>query len=181
MRKLGFVILLCLCLSVRAQVESSLQDSIVRVLAIGNSFSQDAVEQYLWNLFNAAGKKVIIGDLYIGGCSLETHYNNSQSDAADYYYRKIVDGEKTETRSSLAAGLEDEKWDYVSFQQVSGLSGQAETYEPYLGNLITYVKGKVGEKATLLLHQTWAYATTSESIPSAMSSLAHLNYRGSNN
>ena len=48
MRKLGFVILLCLCLSVRAQVESSLQDSIVRVLAIGNSFSQDAVEQYLW-------------------------------------------------------------------------------------------------------------------------------------
>ena len=137
-------------------------DGIIRILAIGNSFSQDAVEQYLWNLFNAAGKKVIIGDLYIGGCSLETHYANSQSGAEDYYYRKIVEGEKTETRSSLAAGLTDEKWDYVSFQQVSGLSGQAETYEPYLGNLITYVKGKVGDKATLLLHQTWAYATTSD-------------------
>ena len=143
-----------------AAVEPS--DGIIRILAIGNSFSQDAVEQYLWNLFNAAGKKVIIGDLYIGGCSLETHYNNSQSDAADYYYRKIVDGEKTETRSSLAAGLTDEKWDYVSFQQVSGLSGQADTYEPYLGNLITFVRGKVGDKATLLLHQTWAYASTSD-------------------
>ena len=149
-------------ITVKQEAAEEPSDGIIRILAIGNSFSQDAVEQYLWNLFNAAGKKVIIGDLYIGGCSLETHYNNSQSDAADYYYRKIVDGEKTETRSSLAAGLEDEKWDYVSFQQVSGLSGQAETYEPYLGNLITYVKGKVGEKATLLLHQTWAYATTSD-------------------
>lgn len=137
-------------------------DGIIRILAIGNSFSQDAVEQYLWNLFNAAGKKVIIGDLYIGGCSLETHYNNSQSDAEEYYYRKIVDGQKTETRASLAGGLTDEKWDYVSFQQVSGLSGQADTYEPYLGNLITYVRGKVGDKATFLLHQTWAYASSSD-------------------
>lgn len=149
-------------ITIKQEAAEEPSDGIIRILAIGNSFSQDAVEQYLWNLFNAAGKKVIIGDLYIGGCSLETHYNNSQSDAADYYYRKIVDGEKTETKASLAGGLTDEKWDYVSFQQVSGLSGQADTYEPYLGNLISYVKEKVGDKATLLLHQTWAYASTSD-------------------
>lgn len=41
-------------------------DGILRILAIGNSFSQDAVEQYLWNLFNADGQEVVIGNLYIG-------------------------------------------------------------------------------------------------------------------
>ena len=138
-------------------------DGILRILAIGNSFSQDAVEQYLWELFNDAGQPVIIGNLYIGGCTLETHYKNSQSDAASYYYRKVVDGVKSEqSGTSLSAGLLDEKWDYISFQQASGSSGQAATYEPYLGNLLTYVRGKVGDKATFLFHQTWAYASTSD-------------------
>lgn len=138
-------------------------DGIIRILAIGNSFSQDAVEQYLWNLFNAAGQEVIIGNLYIGGCTLETHYKNSQSDAASYYYRKVVDGVKTETaNTSLSTGLADEKWDYISFQQASGKSGLADSYEPFLGDLITYVREKVGDKAKFLFHQTWAYASTSD-------------------
>ena len=43
----------------------------IKILAIGNSFSADAVEQELYGLFEAAGQKVIIGNLYIGGCPLE--------------------------------------------------------------------------------------------------------------
>lgn len=40
---------------------SSASDGKIRVLAIGNSFSQDAVEQYLYELANAEGKEMIIG------------------------------------------------------------------------------------------------------------------------
>jgi len=32
-------------------------------------------------------------------------------------------------------------WDYISLQQVSGKSGQYDTYKPYLSNLVNYVKG----------------------------------------
>lgn len=150
-------------ITIQQEAAEEPSDGIIRILAIGNSFSQDAVEQYLWQLFDAAGQNVIIGNLYIGGCTLETHYKNSQSDAASYYYRKIVDGNKTETpNTSLATGLTDEKWDYISFQQASGSSGIADTYEPYLGDLITYVREKAGDKATLLFHQTWAYASSSD-------------------
>ena len=46
---------------------------VVKILAIGNSFSADAVEQELYGLFAAEGKDVIIGNLYIGGCPLATH------------------------------------------------------------------------------------------------------------
>lgn len=139
-------------------------DGVIRILAIGNSFSQDAVEQYLYQLFEAAGQKVVIGNLYIGGCRLDTHYANSQSGDAKYEYRKVVDGTKTNTTgTSLLTGLKDENWDCISLQQASGSSGQYSTYTPYLANLITYVKANsTNPKAVLMWHATWAYASSSD-------------------
>lgn len=136
----------------------------LRILAIGNSFSQDAVEQYLWELFHEAGQKVIIGNLYIGGCTLETHYNNALSGDARYAYRKVVDGVKTEQANvSLLKGLTDEKWDIVSLQQASCSSGQYETYKPYLPYLVTFVKSNVANSSLRLAwHMTWSYAKTSD-------------------
>ena len=137
-------------------------DGIVRILAIGNSFSQDAVEQYLYELFDADGQKVIIGNLYIGGCRLDTHHSNMQSGAAKYAYRKVVDGVKTETPNvSLLTGLKDEDWDFVSIQQASGSSGQYDTYTPYLPELLKYIQDNAGNP-TLMFHQTWAYASSSD-------------------
>ena len=137
-------------------------DGIVRILAIGNSFSQDAVEQYLYELFDADGQKVIIGNLYIGGCRLDTHHSNMQSGAAKYAYRKVVDGVKTETPNvSLLTGLKDEDWDFVSIQQASGSSGQYDTYTPYLPELLKYIQDNV-KSPKLMFHQTWAYASSSD-------------------
>lgn len=135
-------------------------DGIIRVLAIGNSFSQDAVEQYLWELANAQGKKVIIGNMYIGGCSLETHLNNANNNSAAYEYRKIMNGNKATTSNvRLTTALTDEKWDYISLQQVSGYSGVYSSFEASLPALARYVRAQSGnKKVKLILHQTWAYA-----------------------
>ncbi len=131
----------------------------LKVLAIGNSFSQDAVEQNLWEVADADGTTMIIGNLYIGGCSLERHWKNAQSGEAAYAYRKIdKKGVKTNhPGTSLAAALADEKWDIVSFQQRSPDSGDFSTYEPYLEDLIKFVKKHNGRKTRLMFHQTWAY------------------------
>ena len=51
-------------------LNAKVQCDTVRVLAIGNSFSQDAVEQYLHELGEAEGYELVIGNLFIGGCSL---------------------------------------------------------------------------------------------------------------
>ena len=66
----------------------------IRILAIGNSFSEDAVENNLWNMLDAAGIPAIVANLYIGGCTLERHWNNSTADAAEYRYRKVRGGEE---------------------------------------------------------------------------------------
>lgn len=147
----------------RAVVEvEKADDGILRILAIGNSFSQDAVEQYLYELFEAGGQKTIIGNLYIGGCSLEKHYNNINNDAAAYEYRKVVDGVKTNTKNmKISTVLAEEDWDCISIQQVSGLSGKIETVTPYLPQVLNYVRSHSSSKVKILWHSTWAYAATS--------------------
>lgn len=142
------------------------QDTI-RVLAIGNSFSTDAVEQNLHEIGKSSNIVFVIGNLYIGGASLERHWTNATANTAAYSYRKINEkGEKTTTdRSTMLRGIHDEKWDYISFQQNSGNSGLLETYFPYLENLLNYVKkNNLNSKTKYVLHQTWAYATNSTHV-----------------
>lgn len=138
------------------------QSDTLRVLAIGNSFSDDAVEHYLWDLFDAADIHVVIGNLYIPGCPLERHYDNSVSGKREYSYRKTTDGKVwSKDSTDISFGIEDEAWDYVSLQQSSALSGRYESYEPYLGELLKYLKSMTGDKAKFVWHQTWAYAQDS--------------------
>ena len=137
--------------------------NVIRLLTIGNSFSEDAVENYLYDLAKAAGDSLVIGNLSIGGCSLETHSKNAASDAPNYSYRKIVGGKKTITDGqTLAFGVRDEPWDYISFQQASPYSGLYESYFPYLSNLMDYVDAHTtNPKVKFILHRTWAYAKDS--------------------
>lgn len=138
-------------------------DGVIKILAIGNSFSEDALEQYLYHIVKAEGINIVIGNMYIPGCSIERHWQNASNDAAAYNYRKIVKGEKRSTESTrISQAIADENWDYISFQQASHFSGIFSTYEKDLPSLVKYVKDKVKKDDTqYVLHQTWAYANSS--------------------
>lgn len=162
MRRFSKLLLLALFCMV-SMVMNAKNDNIVRILAIGNSFSQDAVEQYLHELAAADGQQVIIGNMYIGGCSLAKHLNNAKENLPAYKYRKIgLDGIKVETKKfTLEQALADEQWDYVSVQQQSGQSGIYETWMESLPELLDYIKARVPKKTKFMIHQTWAYDKTS--------------------
>ncbi|SJN18472.1 hypothetical protein FM107_01370 [Sphingobacterium sp. JB170] len=83
---------------------------VVRILAIRNSFSRDAIETYLYELAEKEGIPIVIGNLYIGGASLDLHWKNANGNKAVYQYRKIAqNGSKTNTpATSIAAALADE-------------------------------------------------------------------------
>jgi hypothetical protein len=138
------------------------QTDTLKVLAIGNSFSEDAVEEHLSQLAQAEGLTVVIGNMYIGGCSIERHVENLRGNKPEYRYRKFdVNGKLTEKWNyTLEAVLAEEDWDYVSLQQVSQNSGMPESYA-LLPELVEYVKARVPEDAVLMFHQTWAYAPKS--------------------
>lgn len=150
---------IALFLTLLLGVSAVLNARTLRILAIGNSFSRDAVEQNLHELAKADGDTAIIGNLFIGGCSLERHSGNIRDDKHDYVYRKIgADGKMKEKKNaSIAEALKDDQWDYVSLQQASAFSGMFEKYEPYLPGIIKYVKDNAPKKSKIILHQTWAY------------------------
>lgn len=137
---------------------------VVKILAIGNSFSEDAIEQNLHEIAAADGVETIIGNLYIPGCSLEHHMKCVNEDAKAYRYRKIgVDGKMVEiNKEQVSKALADEDWDFVSVQQASHFSGVYYTYQPYLSELIAYVKKHVSPKTKIVFHQTWAYSQDSK-------------------
>ena len=133
----------------------------ISVLAIGNSFSWDAMEYLFGNFTQAGYRDVFLGNLYIGGCSLQTHAGHLASGAGAYEYRTNNSGYWTSTNGySALDALSSRNWDYITLQQVSGLSGMPDSYEPYLSDIIRIVRERC-PGAKLLWHQTWAYQANS--------------------
>lgn len=139
-------------------------DKTLKVLAIGNSFSNDTTH-FLEDIARAEGfETVLIGNLYIGGCTLETHALNAAGNLPAYKFYMNYDGEWiTIEECTLDYALKNQDWDIITMQQASTWSGKPATYEPHLSNLIDYVnKTKTNPNARLAWNMTWAYQSDFE-------------------
>lgn len=160
MKKISLLVLLFTLIVDAASAQSK---DTLRVLAIGNSFSEDAVEQYLWDLGKESGVTFIIGNAYRGGWSLIGHWADARSGAVKTEFRKVTDGKRNNLgKYSLRDIITDEPWDYITLQQVSQDAGQPDSYEPGLSMMIGYVKALAKDSMQLGFHQTWAYSQDSE-------------------
>lgn len=131
-------------------------DGELKILAIGNSFSDDAME-YVYQVAKDAGvEKITLGNMYIGGCSLATHLDNAINNKGAYQYRTNTSGTWSSKNSvSIKTAVESDDWDFITFQQVSGYSGIADSYDD-LVDLINIVE-PLNPSARLAWHMTWAY------------------------
>lgn len=132
----------------------------MKILSIGNSFSQDA-QRYLHRLAKHDGVEIKTVNLYIGGCSLQHHYDNLIGDKAEYGFE--FNGEKTGINVSISQALMSDDWDFITLQQASHFSGEYETYFPYIDELAKFVRKKC-PRAEILIHQTWAYEEGSQRL-----------------
>ena len=131
---------------------------MLRILAVGNSFSEDAT-YYLHQILEIAGVENQVVNLYIGGCSLEKHWRNIEKNAREYQFQ--FNGTKTDRRVTVKEVLKEAKWDVIVTQQASHDSGWLDTYEPFLGKIVAYFRENAPE-ARLFLHETWAYEKSSD-------------------
>lgn len=137
------------------------EEGSIHILAIGNSFSVDAMEYLCQILLQAGYKSVKLGNLYIGGCTLKTHAENIANNFKAYTYYTTTTGTWSSVSSySSVDAIRSESWDYISMQQASGVSGMPDSYEPHLGTLVSTVR-KLAPEATMMWHMTWAYQSTS--------------------
>jgi len=130
------------------------------ILSIGNSFSQDA-QRYIHRIAKADGCSINTFNLFIGGCSVSRHFRNMLSEQKEYLLE--MNGEGTGFRVSLKEALLNRDWDVITIQQVSTMSVNYDTYQPYLNKLIEFVRLCV-PKAKIVIHQTWAYEEGSASL-----------------
>ena len=136
-------------------------DNSIRILAIGNSFSVDAM-QYLYGILEDIGyEDITLGNLYIGGCTLETHSKNFTNNSASYTYYTNTTGSWNEVSSYKPHdALKSEEWDLITMQQGSPVSGVPSSYDPYLASLVASVRTYCAD-AELAWHMTWAYQASS--------------------
>lgn len=131
----------------------------LKVLAVGNSFSNNTTE-YLYDIAKAEGMTdVVIGRLYISGCTLAMHVENALGNKPAYTYYKNNSGKWNQMDAvTLLYALQDEQWDIITLQQGSGSSGMADTYTQSIDSLMAYVnENKTNPNAQLVWHMTWAY------------------------
>lgn len=125
----------------------------IKVLCVGNSFAVD-VSTYVHQVALAAGYDIDIHVLFVPGCPVDRHWRNYTEKIKEYDF--YINGEKTPTmQCDIFEGLKYAKYDFITFQQRSGDSGDATTFFPELTLLMEGIR-KYSD-ATYLLHKTWSY------------------------
>ncbi len=127
---------------------------MLKILTVGNSFSQDATA-----LVDFLTDGIFVRNLFYPGCSLEQHCDFLDNDECAYEYQHngakcLPDG------VSLRQALAMEKWDYITVQQASGFSGIEDSYYPYINKLIDFIRSH--SDAEIVFHQTWTYENEAE-------------------
>jgi len=131
----------------------------MKILAIGNSFSEDATT-FLYDIATSGGMSCKVVNLCIGGCPLSLHAENIRNDNHSYLYQlngKSVEGKWVSIKETLL----EEEWDIITMQQVSSLSGIYDSYFPHIYVVNDCVK-EYCPTAKRMLHETWSYEVDTE-------------------
>ena len=127
----------------------------LKLLAIGNSFSNDATMYYLLEMLQSVGvKNVTIGNLYYSGCTVQRHATFALRDFDGYIYYKPVSGSDygKHPNYTLKQSVLDEDWDYICF---------CGGTEPHMTVLTHYVQ-LLRPEANFIHAFFWADAKTSK-------------------
>jgi len=127
----------------------------MKFLMIANSFGVN-LQTYARDIAKANDCDLDIYVLYIGGCSLDTHLRNIEADAKSY--ELFNNGVSTGKMISIKDALLMDKWDVISLQQASHMSGQIDSYYPYFEKVYNFVKENA-PNSEIVFHQTWAYSS----------------------
>lgn len=133
----------------------------LKILAIGNSFTDDAMTLFPNLLDSSHIYNVTLGKLTYGGAALDTHLINYLQNAHAYTFEVTKENhwEKISDNYTISEGVSFLDWDIIILQQVSRLSGQIQSYQPYLNQLIKMLDDNCSNKNVVFgWHMTWAYA-----------------------
>lgn len=143
----------------------SVRAAELKVLMVGNSFSQ-SVLTCLPNMVKADKEnKLVLAQMYIGGCTLSRHIDELQKSEKDSGYKPYTTNYPQKRKVNLPEMIKLERWDIVTIQQGSHESWQKDKFKP-AAELIAYIR-KNAPQAEIVIHQTWSYRNADKRIGGA--------------
>lgn len=130
----------------------------LKILCIGNSFSEDTVEYVADIALDLGVQSVTVANLYYGGCSINKHYYHAQNDLAVYDFNVNTGNGWTLTPSqSISSAIKSQDWDWISIQHGTADGSRYAEKESYenLPALVEYVRGIAGEDTKIAFNMTW--------------------------
>ena len=135
----------------------------LRLLAIGNSLSENPLTYFTQLAASIGTGDLIIGHATLGGCTLARHWRLAEYTARNpehKTYQFATGGPAGPGQSgrtvNLHEALMDQAWDYITINHASIPGPDRDSFEPWLGHLIGLIRKQV-PGAKILLNQTWAY------------------------
>lgn len=149
----------------------------LKILAIGDDSTVDAMNNHLYDVFTSAGyNEIVLGNLVTDDSAVDSHWSNVQqsTDAYTFYYTNNGQWIETADHDVLTA-LKAEDWDVIVLQQSAEESGTPASY----GNLSALVnwieQNKTDPNGKIYWHMTWSAddeATGYDAIVNATQSTA---------
>lgn len=132
----------------------------LRILMIGNSFTEDATE-YIGGLIKNSpidSRTCCVYVLTQGGAELKTWCLKYEDDTVSVSIRRKGGNLLMPVTKGSVRDILHQQWDIVSIQQVSMHSNNINTFTPWLQNLIGYIQTDcTNEAVKICWHETWSY------------------------
>ncbi len=130
----------------------------LKILCIGNSFSEDTTAHLPEIALCVGFCKVKIANLYVGGCSVNMHCIHAKQDLPAYRYDVNEGNGWTNTPNyRMRDAIKSDDWDWISIQHGTGDGSRYTEIKSYekLSWLIAYIKGLAHRKTKIAFNMTW--------------------------
>ncbi len=135
----------------------------LKVLFVGNSFAVDTME-YAANIAQSLGiVRVKFGTLYVGGCSIQMHYEHAMDDAGVYtYYVNEGEGWESTPNYKISDAVKSDDWDWIAIQHGTHGASRYTSPECYdrLDALVDYLKSLAPAHVKIAFNLTWLGEST---------------------
>lgn len=135
----------------------------IKLLFIGNSFAVDTIHYFADVAKSFGVKKIKIWTLYIGGCSINKHYDNLINDKKDYTcFINEGNGWIEKNGYGIKDSITSESWDYIAIQHGTNDKSRYSDINSYanLSNLVNMVKEIANKNTKIIFNMTWIGETS---------------------
>lgn len=132
----------------------------LKILSLGDECSVSA-QRYLAKMAKCDDVSVIAGNLTLADNSLETHFSAIRDEDTVFRFEYNDKGSVRTTvfeNFSFSKAMDWFDWDYISLQQSIILSGETNTYFPFICNITDTVK-KINPQVKIIINEPWAFET----------------------